>query len=141
MSEPQLTEEELRQLEAELDRISVEDVILQTIVSLINIGARKGGLGAPPGQAPAPDWAQTKMAIEGCRALLPLLEADHAEQLGPVRDAISQLQMAYAQQAGAAGAAGGGGGSAPGGGEQAPPRQAPPKDQGPGGGRLWVPGQ
>lgn len=128
MSEPQLTEEQLRQLEAELERISVDDVLLQTIVSLINLGARKAGLAAPPGEGPEPDLAQTRMAIDAVRALLPLLEADHAEHLGPVRDALSQLQMAYAQKAGGEG------------GEE-PPAQEPRKPEGPGGGRLWVPGQ
>ena len=41
-----------------------------------------------------------RQAIEGARALLPLLESRHAEQLGPVRDTLSRLQMVYAQQAG-----------------------------------------
>ncbi len=130
MSEPQLTEEQIRQLEAEMERITVEDVLLQTIVSLINLGARKAGLTSPPGEGPEPDWPQTRMAIEGARALLPLLEAEHAEQLGPVRDALSQLQMVYARASG----------GAPEGGE-APPAPEPKKPEGPGGGRLWVPGQ
>jgi hypothetical protein len=39
---------------------------------------------------------------EGARALLPLLESRHAEQLGPVRDTLARLQMVYAQQAGGA---------------------------------------
>ena len=134
MSEPELTEEQIRQLEAELERISVEDVLLQTIVSLINLGARKGGLASPPGEGPPPDWPQMRMAIEGARALMPLLEADHAEQLAPVRDALSQLQMAYAQGSGAA--AGGGGEEG-----AAPPAPEPKQPEGPGGGRLWVPGQ
>ena len=45
---PQMTEEEMRAIEAEIDRIDVDDVVLQTIVSLINLGARKGAVGAPP---------------------------------------------------------------------------------------------
>jgi hypothetical protein len=131
MSEPQLTEEQIRQLEAELERISVEDVLLQTIVSLINLGARKGGLASPPGEGPPPDWPQMRMAIEGARALLPLLEAEHADEIAPVRDALSQLQMAYAQGSGAAPAEPG----------EAPPAPQPKPPEGPGGGRLWVPGQ
>ena len=102
MSQPEFSEEELRQLEAEMERITVDDVLIQTTVTLLNIAARKAGLGAPdPGQAaPAPDWEQVRQAIEGARALLPLLESRHAEQLGPVRDTLSRLQMVYAKEAG-----------------------------------------
>ena len=50
----QLTEEELRALEAEMDRITVDDVLLQTIVTLLNLGARKAGLAAPPAEARPP---------------------------------------------------------------------------------------
>ena len=46
-----------------------------------------------------------RQAIEGARALVPLLEQRHAEQLGPIRDTLSQLQMVYAQQAGGQAAA------------------------------------
>jgi hypothetical protein len=123
---PELTEEQIRALEAELERISVDDVLLQTIVSLINLGARKAGLAAPPGEGPPADWKQARMAIDAVRALLPLLEVDHAAQLGPVRDALSQLQLAFAQKSGESADA-----AAP----------APPKPEAPGGGRLWVPGQ
>ena len=105
MSQPEFSEEELRQLEAEMQRITVDDVLLQTTVTLLNLAARKAGLGAPPGEAPAPDWEQVRQAIDGARAILPLLEPRHAEQLGPVRDTLSRLQMVYAQQSGAPGAA------------------------------------
>jgi hypothetical protein len=75
MSQPEFSEEELRQLEQEMERISVDDVLIQTTVTLLNLAARKAGLGAPPGQAPAADWEEVRQAIEGARALLPLLEA------------------------------------------------------------------
>jgi hypothetical protein len=131
--EPQFSEEELRQLEAEMQRITVDDVLIQTTVTLLNLAARKAGLGAPPDEAPAADWDQVRQAIEGARALLPLLESRHAEQLGPVRDTLSRLQMVYAQQAG--------GGAAP---ASDQPGEAP-EDEGRGpaqsSGRLWVPGQ
>jgi hypothetical protein len=137
MTQPEFSEEELRQLEAEMERISVDDVLIQTTVTLLNLAARKAGLGAPPGQGPAPDWEQVRQAIEGARALMPLLESRHAEQLGPVRDTLARLQMVYAQQAG---------GAAPEGGPQepaAPGRQEQPEGPGPAqsSGRLWVPGQ
>jgi hypothetical protein len=133
MSQPEFSEEELRQLEAEMERITVDDVLIQTTVTLLNLAARKAGLGAPPGEAPAADWEQVRQAIEGARALLPLLESRHTEQLGPVRDTLARLQMIYAQQAG---------GTAPAPSDR--PGEPPSKDApGPAqsSGRLWVPGQ
>ena len=136
MSQPEITEEQLRQLEAEMERITVDDVLIQTTVTLLNLAARKAGLGAPPGEAPKADWEQVRQAIEGARALLPLLEARHAEELGPVRETLSRLQLVYAQQAGKPAQAGAEGGEAP-----AEPEQ--PGGPGPAqsSGRLWVPGQ
>jgi len=142
MTQPEFTEEELRQLEAEMERISVDDVLIQTTVTLLNLAARKAGLAAPPGQAPAADWEQVRQAIEGARALLPLLEERHGDQLGQVRQTLSQLQMIYAQQAGGAPAAEPEGGAAPP--EGGPdPEQSTPEGPGPAqsSGRLWIPGQ
>src|SRR5213080_3907576 len=137
--EPEFTEEELRAIEAEMQRVTVDDVLLQTIVTLLNLGARKAGLGgAPPeGEAPPePDLDQVRQAVEGARALMPLVEGRHGEQLGPVREALSRLQMFYAQRAT--------GGGAPRAGEP-PAGETPPKEPGTGSaqssGRLWVPGQ
>ena len=131
------SEEELRAIEAEIDRINVDDVVLQTIVSLINLGARKGAVGAPPEAGLTADFEQLQIAIEAARALLGVVEPRHGAQLGPIRDAISQLQMAYAQGTGGAtpsgeppAGTGGTGGPAPQGGQGA---QRPS--------RLWVPGQ
>ncbi len=141
MSEQQFSEEELRQLEAEMERITVDDVLIQTTVTLLNLAARKAGLGAPPGQGPAADWEQVRQAIAGARALVPLLEERHAEQLGPIRDTLSRLQMVYAQRTGQAPGAAEPGSEppAPGGSQQ------PDQPQGPGpgqsSGRLWIPGQ
>ena len=147
--EPQLTEEQIRALEAEMERITVDDVLLQTVVSLLNLAVRKAGLAAPPGQGPAPDVEQLGQAIEGVRALLPVIETRHADKLGPVRDTLSQLQVFYAQQTGAAagGAPGGGAPSGPAaaGTSGAPANPVPGEAAGPGSaqrsGRLWVPGQ
>ena len=135
-----LSEEQLRQIEAEMERITVDDVLLQTLVTLLNLAARKAGLATPPGeQAPPPDLAQMGQAIEGARALLPLLEQRHAESLGPVRDTLSQLQMAYSQLAKRGGEEPPEGGDEGGGGDPQPE----PGGRGPAqsSGRLWVPGQ
>ena len=132
MSRPQFSEEELRALEAEMEKLTVDDVLLQTLVTLLNLADRKGGLATPPGeQGPKPDLEQMRQAIDAARALLPQLEPRHAEQLGPVRDALSRLQMVYVQKSG--------------GGEPAPetPQESEPEGPGPAqsSGRLWVPGQ
>ena len=132
--EPQFSEEELRAIEAEMQKITVDDVLLQTIVTLLNVGARKAGLASPPpaeGEKPLePDLEQVRQAVDGARALLPLVEPRHKDQLGPIRDALSRLQLFYAQRSG---------GNAP---AAEPAKQkedspAPAQSSG----RLWVPGQ
>jgi hypothetical protein len=131
--EPQFSEEELRAIEAEMEKVTVDDVLLQTIVSLLNLGARKAGLGGPPGEpAREPDLEQLRQAVEGARALMPLVEPRHGDQLGQIRDALSRLQMFYAQRSGGA--------AAPTGGET-PPQQDPGTGSAQSSGRLWVPGQ
>jgi hypothetical protein len=137
---PPANEEELRaRLEEELKRITVGDVLVQTVVTLINLGGQRLGLSEAGQDAADPE--QTRVAIEAVRALLPLLEAEAggAEQVKPVRDALAQLQMAYAQQAGAsveqAGAPANQEGETPS--AQPPPQPPPaaPKSSG----RIWVP--
>jgi hypothetical protein len=96
MSEQEPNEEQLRAaLEEQMKQIRVEDVVLQTIVTLINLGARRLGIAGSPEEAGEKDPAQAQLAIEGARALLALVDG---EQLGPIRDALSQLQMAFVQQ-------------------------------------------
>ena len=92
----QPSEEEIRALEAEMAKLTVDDVLLQTIVTLLNLGARKAGLADDS----EPDWQQVKDAIDGARALLPIVEPRHGEALAPVKDALSRLQMAYVQMSG-----------------------------------------
>jgi hypothetical protein len=97
----QPTEEELRAAyEAELSRISSLELSLQTAVSLLNIGGRRLGLAGGAGEQR--DLEQVRDAIDGVRALMPILERRlPAAELRPLRDALAQLQMAYARQAGA----------------------------------------
>ena len=124
----------MRAIEAEMEKLTVDDVLLQTLVTLLNLGARKAGLAAPPGEEPGrADLEQVRQAIDGARALLPLLEARHGEQLGPVKDALSRLQMAYVQRSGGSRPA------ATAAGRSSRARTAPGPAQS--SGRLWVPGQ
>ncbi|MFN8133505.1 MAG: hypothetical protein U0R70_18330 [Solirubrobacteraceae bacterium] len=143
------TEAEVRAaLEEELRRVTVDDVLLQTIVSLVNLGGRRAGLA--PGTEDERDPEQLRLAIDAVRALLPLVEPRHGEGLAPVRDAVAQLQLAYAQLAQGVGpAAPGPSGGAPAGpaqpGPQPPPAAPGEDDAGAPGpaqssGRLWVPG-
>jgi hypothetical protein len=141
------SEEEIRAaLEEEMKRVHVQDVVLQSVVSLVNLGARRAGLA--PGTEGEKDLEQTRLAIDAVRAVLPLLEERAPEQVSAIRDAISQLQMAYVRAGGTppAGSEGGEPGSGPSGSEPHPDRQ-PEQRQDPGAGRaqssgrLWVPGQ
>jgi hypothetical protein len=134
------TEEELRAAyEAELQRITVDDVLVQTVVSLLNLGGRRAGLA--PGTEQERDLGQVRSAVEGVRALLPLVEPQLGPDAAQLRQALSQLQLAYARLTG-----GGPGPEGPGGGGQAPPAPEPEPGQAGTGpaqssGRLWVPGQ
>jgi Domain of unknown function (DUF1844) len=138
MSERQPTEEEMRAaLEEELKRVRVEQVVTEATVSILNVAVLRAGL--VPGSEGERDLAQTRMGIEAVRALLPLVEQSLGpEQARPIRDALSQLQMAYAQAVKA-------GGSDEAEGPPAPeaPREQPAEGPGPAqsSGRLWVPGQ
>ena len=138
------TEEEMRAaLEEEMKRVRVEDVLLQSVVSLVNLGARRAGLA--PGTEGERDLDQTRLSIDAVRSVLPLLEPVAPDQVKAIRDALSQLQMAYVRA----------GGTPPEEGAPAPPAGGPPGAEGTGpapeekpsrgpaqsSGRLWVPGQ
>jgi hypothetical protein len=129
MSEQEPNEEELRAaLEDQMKRIRVEDVVLQTIVTLINLGARRLGIAGPPEEAGEKDPAQAQLAIEGARALLALVDG---EQLGPVRDALSQLQMAFVREQG--------GGKSEEGSEQPEAQSSEDEERAKARSKLWTP--
>jgi hypothetical protein len=85
VSEKPLTEEELLE---QLKRLRVDDVLLQTVVTLINLGGQRL-------VGEEKDLEQAKLAIEGVRALLPLCPEEESK---PVKDALSQLQMLFARE-------------------------------------------
>jgi len=100
-SEPrQPSEEELRAAyEAEIKRLRVEHVLLDNVAALANLGMRRTGLA--PGTEGERDPAQVRLAIESIRALLPVLEQAAPSQVGAVRDAVSQMQIAFVRIGGA----------------------------------------
>src|SRR5437763_5720037 len=89
----QPNEEELRAAyEAEIKKIRVEHVLLEHVVTMVNLGMRRTGLS--PGTEPERDAGQVQLAIESIRRLMPLVEQVAPAQAGPIRDAVSQLQLA-----------------------------------------------
>jgi hypothetical protein len=118
-AQAQPTEEEIRE---QLERVRVQDVVIQTIVSIINLSAAK-----------AEDKAQLQIGIDAAKALLPLVEDELGPDAKSFHEAISQLQLAYATEPGAT----------PDSVEQGP--TTPPQTGGAGpaqsSGKLWVPGE
>ena len=119
----QLSEEEVRaQLEEEIRKVRVEDVILQSVVSILNLSARRIA------KDDERDLGQAKVGIDAARALVDMVRPEAQAQL---RQAISELQVLYAKHAGEGPPSGGD----EGGGEEPPPPERPKGDSG-----LWTPG-
>jgi hypothetical protein len=141
----QPSEEELRAAyEAELKKVTIEDVLAQTAVSLVNLAGRR--LGVAEGTQDERDLEQVRDAIDAVRGLLPVLERRGAAEVAPLRDALSRLQLAYAQEQSAPGA--GAAAEAPAAGQEPAPEGSRTGDQDTPGagpaeasGRLWVPGR
>jgi predicted nucleic acid-binding protein len=88
------TDEELmRQLEEELQKLQVSDLLVQTLYTVSSLGYRKLS-------EEDRDLDQARLAIDALRALLPVLEGAVGDEL--VRDfkqVTSNLQLAYADAA------------------------------------------
>jgi hypothetical protein len=95
VSEPTQPNDEqlLQQLEEELKKLKVSDLIVQTLYTVSSLGYRKLS-------EEDRDLDQARLAIETLRALVPVLEGTVADEL--VRDfkqVTSNLQLAYADAA------------------------------------------
>ena len=112
-----------RRLEEQLRRLRVQDLLLESVASILNLTARRIA------KEDERDLEQGRVGIEAVRALLELLEPGPREQ---VREALAQVQMLYAREAKGEGE-GGGEGGAP---KQEPSEQAPKVDRPSG---LWTP--
>ena len=87
------------ELAEELSRLRVEDVLIQTLITISSIGYRR--LGLTEDTKDDRDLQQAKLAIDTMAALTPVLENVVPEEL--VRDfnqSVASLQLAYAQAAG-----------------------------------------
>lgn len=128
--EGQPSEEELRaQLEEEIKRVRVEDVVLQSVVSILNLSARRIA------KDDERDLEQARVGIDAARALVDMVKADAQPQL---RQAISELQMLYAKHTGEGSAESGDDGGEGGPGAEGGPEQG---SSGPrkGDSGLWTP--
>ena len=134
------SEEELQQrLEEQIKKVRVQDLLLESVASILNLSARRIG------KEDERDLEQARIGIEAVRAVLELIDAGPREQ---VREALSQLQMLYAREARGGAGQGEAGESdqpAPGGEASGEPAAPPPGErasQQPAGERpsgLWVP--
>jgi hypothetical protein len=84
-------EELMEQLEAELKKLKVSDVLVQTVFTVSSLGFAKL-------QEQDRDLEQVKLAIESMRALVPSLEgAVPAEVIRDFNQMVANLQLAYAK--------------------------------------------
>ncbi|HEY1357354.1 MAG TPA: hypothetical protein VGF21_03525 [Thermoleophilaceae bacterium] len=112
----QPTEEELREA---LKQLKVEDVVLQTVVTLVNLSGRRL---TAEGEK---DTEQAKLGIDAVRALLPLCPEEESK---PIQEALSQLQMIYVQET-----------QGPEPGAQSPEPQAEDEERAKARSKLWTP--
>ena len=94
MSEPEapntIDEELLQQVEDELKKLKVSDLVVQMLYTVSSLGYRKLS-------EQDRDLDQAKLAIETLRAVLPVLEGAVSEDvLRDFRQVTANLQLAYA---------------------------------------------
>jgi hypothetical protein len=83
-------EQLVEQLEAELKKLQVADLLVQTLYTVSSLGFRRL---APEDR----DLDQARLAIEALRALVPLLEdSAPAELVRDFKQVTANLQLAYA---------------------------------------------
>jgi hypothetical protein len=126
-------------IEEQIRNLKVQDLMVESVVSVLNLTARRLA------KEDERDLAQAKVGIEAVRAWLGLLPEEAATQ---IRNALSELQMLYAQAVEGGEKAGSGGtaeGQGPGA-QPAPDRGTPgsgaeevPRKSGQPPPRLWTP--
>jgi hypothetical protein len=109
--QPGLSEEEqerlAQELADELRKLSVEDVLVNTLIQVSSIGYRRLGLTEETREDR--DLDQSRLAIETMQALVPVLEGFLPKELtSGFQGQVANLQLAYAKaaaetEAGAAG--------------------------------------
>jgi hypothetical protein len=85
-------------------------VVLQTVATLVNLAGQKLSVEG------AKDPAEAQQAIDAAKQMLPLVPQ---EAVGPIQNALDQVQMLYAKES-----------------QGAPPAQETPPPQS----KIWTPG-
>ena len=99
VSEQHDQEQVARELADELRKLRVEDVLIQTLITISSIGYRR--LGLTEDTKKDRDLEQVRLSIETMKALTPVVEEVVPTEL--VRDfhsSVANLQLAYAKAAG-----------------------------------------
>lgn len=86
---PQLSEEEMAILEQQMKELRVEDLLTQTVASVLNLSARRIV------KEDEVDLEQARVGIEAVRALVPFLPEQIAAE---IQEPLSQIQLLYAQR-------------------------------------------
>ena len=87
MNEPQQPTEE--QLLDALKQIKTEDVVVQTVATLVNLAGQKLSVEG------AKDPAEAQKAIDAARHMLPLVPE---EAKAPIQNALDQIQMLFVKE-------------------------------------------
>jgi hypothetical protein len=88
VNEPQQPTEE--QLLDALRQIKTDDVVVQTVATLVNLAGQKLAVEG------AKDPVEAKKAIDAARHMLPLVPEDAR---APIQNALDQVQMIYVREA------------------------------------------
>jgi hypothetical protein len=126
---PQSEAEVRARIEEQIRKLRVQDLMVESVVSVLNLTARRLA------KEDERDLEQARVGIEAVRAWVDLLPEEAATQ---IRNALSELQMLYAQAVEGGGQGGGDDpGEPPAEGGQEPPPQRPGATEPPP--RLWTP--
>jgi hypothetical protein len=97
---PSPEEEMLRQLEEELKKVKVADLLVQTLYTVSSLGYSRLG-------AETRDLEQAKLAIEAMRALVPVLSGSVPDEvISDFNQVTANMQLAYAKAVSDAGTGG-----------------------------------
>jgi hypothetical protein len=87
-------EQMLREMEEEMRKVRVQDLVAQSVVSILNLSYRRIA------KEDERDLEQARVGIEAVRGIVDVLDPEAQRE---IKNALSQVQMLYARQAGESG--------------------------------------